>query len=426
MHDIKYIRENPQDFDDAMVRRGLAPVSDRILEHDKEKRGGITDLQELQQKSNTLAKRIGEIKSKGDDADAEIAESKEVKAQISALKEQAENGESLSNQLLEDLLLTLPNIMDNNVPNGVDEVDNVEVRNWGTKKKFSFEPKEHDEIGENLGLLDFEQTAKISGARFATLKGSLAKLERALGNFMLDVLDGEFGYLEVSPPLLVRDEAMFGTSQLPKFSEDSFQTTGGMWLIPTAEVPLSNMVREMIIDEDNLPIRFMARTPCFRSEAGSAGRDTRGIIRQHQFYKVEMVSIVAPEKSEEEHQREVAAAEEILKRLEIPYRTVMLCTADTGFGSRKTYDIEVWLPGQNKYREISSCSNCGDFQARRMNTRYRPDAQSETRFVHTLNGSALAIGRTIIAIVENYQNEDGTIDIPFALQNYMNGDLIID
>lgn len=424
MHDIKWIRKNPEEFDKAMVRRGLAPISDEILKRDKEKRGGIGALQELQEKSNALAKKIGELKSNKKDADKEIAESKEIKAQIARIKEHEESG-GIETELVDELLCTLPNILDSDVPDGEDESDNEEIRSWGEIPQFDFHPKEHFEIGEALELLDFEQTAKISGTRFATLKGSLARMERALAAFMLDIHTKEFGYLEVSPPLLVRDEAVFGTSQLPKFEEDLFKTTDGKWLIPTAEVSLTNLVRESIIDEDKLPIRFTAFTPCFRSEAGSAGKDTRGLIRQHQFSKVEIVSVVKPEESRKEHERLTGAAEEILKRLELPYRVILLCAGDTGFGSIRTYDLEVWLPGQVKYREISSCSNFGDFQARRMNARYKPRGGKENIFLHTLNGSGLAVGRTLIAILENYQNKDGSVNIPKVLQPYMDGKTII-
>ena len=424
MHDIKWIRANPKAFDEAMVRRGLAPIADEILQHDLDKRDGIGKLQELQQKSNELAKRIGELKSRGEDADNEIAESKEVKAQIASLKD-SEKDESVSESLLDTLLLTLPNVMADDVPDGEDESDNQEIRTWGEHPKFDFKPKEHHEIGEALGMLDFEQAAKISGSRFSVLKGGLARLERALANFMLDIHTKEFGCEEVSPPLLVRSDAMLGTGQLPKFEEDSFRTTDDRWLIPTAEVSVTNLVREMIIDEGQLPIRYVAHTPCFRSEAGSAGKDTKGLIRQHQFYKVELVSVVAPEQSAAEHERLTSAAEEVLQRLELPYRVMLLCSADTGFSSSKTYDLEVWLPGQTHYREISSCSNFADFQARRMNSRYRPQDEKETKFVHTLNGSGLAVGRTVLAIIENYQNADGSVIIPTALRPYMDGDTVI-
>ncbi len=420
MHDIKLIRKNPQAFDEAMVRRGLAPVSEQILKRDLEKREEIGSLQELQEQSNALAKKIGELKSKGENADDEINKSKEIKQKIAKLKAE-DKEESVAENLLDNLLYTLPNIMANEVPDGEDEGDNQEIRKWGEPPQFDFQPKEHWELGETLGLLDFEQAAKISGARFAILKSDLAKMERALAAFMLDIHTREFGYTEVSPPYLVRTEALIGTAQLPKFEEDQFQTTDNRWLIPTAEVSLTNLVRETILSEEELPLRYTSYTPCFRAEAGSAGKDTKGLIRQHQFSKVELVSITTPEQAEEEHERLTGAAEEILKRLELPYRAVLLCSGDTGFGSRKTYDLEVWLPGQGQYREISSCSQFGDFQARRMNARYRPDGQRETRFVHTLNGSGLAVGRTIVAILENCQNYNGTINIPPALHSYMDG-----
>lgn len=421
MHDIKWIRKHPDAFDQAMIRRGLAPVADQILAHDEEKRGNITDLQALQEESNRLAKRIGELKSQQKNADAEIAASKEVKAKIQAFKEQEESGEDMTVVLTDNLLYTLPNILAENVPEGESEEENVEVRVWGEPRQFDFNPQEHYTLGENLGLMDFKQTAKISGSRFSTLKGSLARLERALANFMLDIHTTKYDYTEVHPPLLVRSEAMVGTGQLPKFAEDSFETTGGHWLVPTAEVSLTNQVREMILSKDDLPLRFVAHTPCFRSEAGSAGRDTHGLIRQHQFTKVELVSITSEEEGEKELERKTGAAEEILQALGLPYRVMLLCSGDTGFGAKRTYDLEVWLPGQGKYREISSCSWCGDFQARRMNTRYREKEGQDTRFVHTLNGSGLAVGRTLVAVMENYQNTDGSVTIPDVLLPYMGG-----
>jgi seryl-tRNA synthetase len=423
MHNIKAIRENPKAFDEAMKKRGLGPVSEEILARDKEVRGEKTAMQDLQKQANDWAKKIGELKSKGQDASEALENSKNLKAQIAALKNKMENeSEDISTEVVDDLLWTLPNIPFDDVPEGEDENDNVEVRRFGEKPVFDFHPKEHFDLGEQLGLMDFETAAKISGSRFVILKGQLAKLERAIRDFMIDVHTKEFGYLEVSPPLLVRDAAMFGSGQLPKFSEDSFQTTDGYRLIPTSEVSLVNTVRESIIDSKELPIRLTACTPCFRSEAGSAGKDTRGMIRQHQFWKVEMVSITDEKSSEEELERMTNCAEEILKRLELPYRLVMLCTGDMGFTARKTYDLEVWLPGQIAYREISSCSNCGDFQARRMKTRYK--SGDENLFVHTLNGSGLAVGRTMVAILENYQNADGSITVPNALRSYMGVDRI--
>ncbi len=433
MHDIKWIRQEPEAFDRAMGRRGLKPLAQKILTLDADKRGNIGDLQALQTRSNELAKQIGALMGQGkkDEAQQVMAESKKVKDQIAAIKDAGEGKEATQMDPVTQLLETLPNILDDDVPDGADDTDNQEIRKWGEPKQFSFEAVAHYDLGERLeadtlgSQLDFEQTAKISGSRFATLKGDLAKLERAISNFMLDVHTQEFGYEEVSPPLLVRSEAMYGTGQLPKFSEDAFSTTDGRWLISTSEIALANQVREMILEEEFLPYRFVAYTPCFRSEAGSAGRDTRGLIRMHQFNKVEMVTITTPEESAKELERKTNCAEEILKRLGLPYRVMLLCSGDTGFGARKTYDLEVWLPAQNTYREISSCSNCGDFQARRMNSRCRPKGQKETRFVHTLNGSGLAVGRTLVAIMENYQNEDGSITVPEVLVPYMGGQKVI-
>ncbi len=424
MHNIKFIRENPKLFDEAMVKRGLAPVADEILGRDKAVRGEKTQLQELQQQANIWAKKIGELKSKGEDASEALAKSKELKQKIASMKEESqEEREDIPTELVDELLYSLPNIPSNDVPVGESEDDNVEVRRWGNKTEFKFHPKEHFDLGEQLGLMDFEQTAKISGSRFVTLKGALAKLERALGEFMLDVHTQEFGYEETSPPILVRDVAMFGTGQLPKFSEDSFETTNGYRLISTSEISLTNLVRETILEKESLPLRFTSRTPCFRSEAGSAGKDTKGMLRQHQFWKVELVSITDEESSESEHQRMTACAEEILKRLKLPYRVMLLCSQDMGFTATKTYDLEVWLPGQVKYREVSSCSNCGDFQARRMSARYKA-GEKDNRFVHTLNGSGLAVGRTLIAVMENYQNADGSITVPEVLRKYMGVDKI--
>jgi seryl-tRNA synthetase len=424
MHNIKAIRENPAAFDEAMVKRGLGPISEEILKRDKEVRGSKTDMQSLQQQANDWAKKIGELKAKGGDASEAIAKSKELKEKVAALKnkQEAEN-EDITTELVDELLCTLPNIPADDVPVGEDEDDNVEVRRWGEKPEFDFHPKEHFDLGEQLGMMDFEGASKISGSRFVILKGKLAKLERALCDFMLDIHTKEFGFMEVSPPLLVRDEAMFGSGQLPKFAEDSFQTTDGYRLVPTSEVSLVNMVRESILPEEQLPIRYTACTPCFRSEAGSAGKDTRGMIRQHQFWKVEMVSITDEKTSYDELERMTNCAEEVLKRLEIPYRVMLLCSKDMGFSAHKTYDLEVWLPGQVRYREISSCSNCGDFQARRMKTRYKTE-EKENRFVHTLNGSGVAVGRAMVAIMENYQNADGSITVPAALRSYMGCDVI--
>jgi len=424
MHNIKAIRENPEHFDEGMKRRGLGPISEEILQRDKEVRGEKTALQDLQQQANEWAKKIGMLKSKGEDASEAISKSKELKAQVQELKAKIENeSEDIPTELVDELLYSLPNIPADDVPLGDSEDDNEEVRRWGDKPDFDFTPKEHFELGENLGLMDFETAAKLSGSRFVILKGALAKLERAIGQFMIDVHTQEFGYEETAVPILVRDAAMFGSGQLPKFAEDSFQTTDNYRIIPTAEVPLVNMVREEILSEDKLPMRMVSLTPCFRSEAGSAGKDTRGMIRQHQFWKVELVSITDENSSDEELERKTNCAEEIIKRLEIPYRVVKLCTGDMGFSAKRTYDLELWMAGQIKYREVSSCSNCGDFQARRMNARYKNE-KGENVFAHTLNGSGLAVGRAMIAIMENYQNADGSITVPDVLKPYMGMDVI--
>ena len=414
MHDIKFIRENPEAFDSALARRGLAPQSAELLALDEEKRAKITRIQALQARRNEVAKEIPQRKKAGEDVAALIAEGNQIKEQIAALEAEAEHG------ALEDALLRIPNILAEDVPAGSDESGNVELRKVGTPTAIA-NPKDHVALGEALGLMDFSSAAKISGARFVVLKGALARLERALAAFMLDMHTSEFGYSETNPPYLVRDNALLGTGQLPKFAEDLFKTTNDYWLIPTAEVSLTNLVAGDILDAGALPLRFTAHTPCFRSEAGSAGKDTRGMIRQHQFSKVELVSITAPEDSNAEHARMTNCAEEVLKRLGLPYRVMLLCAGDTGFGARKTYDIEVWLPGQGAYREISSCSNCGDFQARRMKARFKRAGAKETEFVHTLNGSALAVGRTLVAVMENYQQPDGSIKIPEALVPYMGG-----
>ncbi len=471
MLDLKWIRENPLALDKGLARRSfnlkpedlpepcreLKTVSEIVLALDEDRRANTKALQDMQARRNAVSKEIGKAKGKGGDP----AKAAELMAEVAELKEKIANGEVLERELdgqLKGLLASIPNLLLPDVPDGKDERENVELRKWGTPRDFKqegFEPKQHFEIGEGLGLMDFEAAAKISGARFTVLKGALARLERALGAFMLDVQTGEHGYTEVSPPLLVRDHAMFGTAQLPKFEEDQFWAISGellaggndkeiaqagplvgesayqslvsklrecrLGLVPTAEVPLTNLVRESILSEAGLPLRFTALTPCFRAEAGAAGRDTRGMIRQHQFYKVEMVSITAAGQSEAEHERMTGCAEEILKRLDLPYRVVVLCSGDTGFASRKTHDIEVWLPGQNTYREISSCSNCGDFQARRMQARYRPAEGKDIQFVHTLNGSGLAVGRTLVAVMENYQEKDGSIRVPEVLHPYMGG-----
>jgi seryl-tRNA synthetase len=499
MLDLKWIREHPADLDEGLARRNFSlkpedvpepyrahgTVSSVILALDEARRANTTELQEMQARRNAASKEIGKAKGKGGDpakAEALMAEVAALKSEIGA----AEGRERQLDEQLKSLLAVIPNLLSPDVPDGADEHSNVEIRKWGKPRDFrkdGFEPKQHFEIGEALGLMDFETAAKISGARFTVLKGPLARLERALGQFMIDVQTGEHGYTEVSPPLLVKDDAAFGTAQLPKFGDDLFSTkteefprpdefvirlgpspgqiavefcgprredlaksfAGKVFLdhpqtksdgsvdnitpvietvrrlIPTSEVPLTNLVRESILTEAELPYRFTALTPCFRAEAGAAGKDTRGMIRQHQFYKVELVSITVPEQSQAEHERMTGCAEEILKRLELPYRTMVLCSGDTGFASRKTYDIEVWLPGQNAYREISSCSNCGDFQARRMNARYRPKEGKDIHFVHTLNGSGLAVGRALIAVIENYQEKDSSVRVPEVLRPSMGG-----
>jgi seryl-tRNA synthetase len=418
MFDIRSIRENPDAFDAGLARRGLGPISNQILTLDERRRALATEMQEAQARRNEASKLIGQAMAAKD-----VAKADALKAEVSTLKDtlpQLEADEAAAGAKLDAILATLPNIPVEDVPAGADENDNRLIHERGTKPIFAFTPKEHDEIGAALGM-DFESAAAMSGARFAALKGQIARLNRAIGQFMLDVQTAEHGYTEVNPPLLVRDQAVFGTGQLPKFSEDLFQTTNGYWLIPTAEVSLTNLAREQILDVSALPLRMTALTPCFRSEAGAAGRDTRGLIRQHQFEKVEMVSISTPEASEAEHERMTACAEAILDKLGLAYRRMLLCTGDMGATARKTYDLEVWLPGQDRYREISSCSNCGDYQARRMNARYRPDGEKGTRFAHTLNGSGLAVGRTLVAILENYQQQDGSVKVPDALLPYMGG-----
>jgi seryl-tRNA synthetase len=425
VYDLKWIRENSALFDATLAKRGLEAKSADILKIDEERRALIQKLQDAQTTRNAASKEIGKAKASGDEATAQ-----KLMDEVAQAKTIIQSGEEEQREIdkkLRDALSTLPNAPLDDVPEGADESDNVEVRTWGEKPSLGFAPRQHFELGEDLGLMDFETAAKISGARFVVLKGALARLERAIAGFMLDIHTGPEnagigGYQEIQPPVLVRDEALFGTGQLPKFEEDLFVTKDGFWLIPTAEVPLTNLVRESIVEEGELPKRLTAWTPCFRAEAGSAGRDTRGMIRQHQFSKVEMVSITTEDQSLAELERMTGCAEEVLKRLELPYRTVILCIGDMGFGARKTYDIEVWLPGQDMYREISSCSVCGDFQARRMNARYRSkDDPKDIRFVHTLNGSGLAVGRTMVAILENYQNEDGSITVPEALRSYMGG-----
>lgn len=418
MHDIKWIRDNPEAFDQALQRRGLAGESQRLIDLDEKRRAAITAFEQAQARRNAASKDIGEAKKARDDARANalMAEVNDLKVQMPALEQASKDADAL----LQEVLATIPNLPLAEVPEGKDEHDNIEHHKFGAKRDYDFTPKQHFELGEALGMMDFELAAKLSGARFVVLKGALARLERALGQFMLDTHTTDHGYTEVNPPILVRDEAMFGTAQLPKFREDQFRAGEDFWLIPTAEVPLTNLVRDAITDETQLPLRMTACTPCFRAEAGAAGRDTRGMIRQHQFTKVELVSITTPEQSLDEHERMLASAEEVLRRLGLHYRVVTLCTGDMGFASQKTYDIEVWLPGQNMYREISSCSVCGDFQARRMNARYRPKG-GNARFVHTLNGSGVAVGRALIAVMETYQQADGSIAVPDVLQPYMGG-----
>ena len=427
MHDIRSIRDNPAAFDAALKRRGLAPLSASLLAIDEKRRAAIQESELAQARRNAASKEIGEAKKTKDAAraDALMAEVATLKAKLPELETAAKGFE----EELKTVLAQIPNLPLDEVPEGADEHGNVQHHVYGDKRSYAFKPKEHVELGEGLGFMDFETAAKLSGSRFVVLKKGLARLERAIGQFFLDVHTGEHGYTEVNPPLLVRDDAMFGTAQLPKFRDDQFAAGSleaegqGYWLIPTAEVPLTNLVRESILDEKELPMRLTALTPCFRAEAGAAGRDTRGMIRQHQFTKVELVSITTPEESKNEHERMLSCAEEVLKRLGLHYRVMTLCTGDMGFASQKTYDIEVWMPGQGEggmFREISSCSVCGDFQARRMDARYRgPD--NKPRFVHTLNGSGTAVGRALIAVMETYQQEDGSIAVPDVLQPYMGG-----
>ena len=418
MHDIAYIRANPQAFDAALARRGADPVADRIIALDAKKREASTKVQQAQSRRNDASKAIGQAMGQGDKDKAEALKA-EV-AEIKASMPQWEDAASAAGSELDDLLATLPNLPADDVPDGKDEADNVEVYQWGKKRAFDFEPKEHADLGPALGM-DFETGAKLSGARFTFLRGDMARLHRALAQFMLDTQTRRNGYIECNPPVLVNDDAMYGTDKLPKFAEDSFRTTDDRWLIPTSEVSLTASVAGEILPDLTQPIRLTAHTLCFRSEAGAAGRDTRGFIRQHQFEKVEMVSICRPEDSAAEHERMTECAEQLLQTLDLPYRRILLCTGDMGFGATKTYDLEVWLPGQGAWREISSCSNTGDFQARRMNARYRPEGEKKTAFVHTLNGSGLAVGRTLVAVMENYQNADGSVTVPDALTPYMGG-----
>ena len=414
MHDIRWIREHPEAFDVSMVRRGLAPQSAYLLDLDEQRRRLQTDLQDLQSRRNDASREIGKAKRDGADASALIEEVARLKDRIALLEDEARSvGKALTDRLAE-----LPNRPANSTPDGADESENVEQRRVGEPLRRN-DVKEHFDLGEALGQMDFAAAARLSGSRFVVLRDGLARLDRALGQFMLDVHVNEHGYTEIAPPLMVRDDAVFGTGQLPKFAEDLFQTTTGHWLIPTAEVPLTNLVGGQILDEETLPLRFTALTPSFRAEAGAAGKDTRGIIRQHQFNKVELVSITAPERSDDELERMLGCAETVLRRLGLAYRVVSLCTGDLGFAAQKTYDIEVWLPGQGRYREISSCSNCGDFQARRMNARTRPRGEKTTRPVHTLNGSGVAVGRAMVAVMETHQQPDGSIVVPEALRPYM-------
>ncbi len=423
MHDLKAIRDDPSAFDEGLRRRGLPPQAAAILELDQERRRLQQALEEMQARRNSLSKEIGRLRGKGE-AEAAAAAGAEV-AEIKESMPAAEQAEREKGAVIDSLLATIPNLPAPEVPEGADETANVEVRRHGDPREVPAAqlnaPRQHFELGEALGLMDFQTAARLAGARFVVLKKSLARLERALAAFMLDIHTTEFGYSEISPPYMVRDSALYGTGQLPKFAEDLFRVSGDFWLIPTAEVPLTNLVADQILEAGSLPLRFTAHTPCFRSEAGAAGKDTRGMIRVHQFSKVELVSITFPDRSGEEHERMTECAETVLKRLGLPFRTMMLCTGDMGFAAAKTYDIEVWLPGQGRYREISSCSNCGDFQARRMRARFRDPSAKGTRFVHTLNGSGLAVGRTLIAVMENYQQADGSIAVPDVLKNYMGG-----
>ena len=417
MLDIKKVRANPKLFDQTLEKRNHSAISKELLSVDENNRNLISELQKIQEERNSKSKLIGEhtANGKNDEAEKLKVEVGNLKSKMQDLEDQQRN----SQNTLDAMLAEIPNLPDESVPVG-DESNNKEIKIEGKKKNFTFDLKEHFDLGENLNVMSFEQAANISGARFVIQKGKLARLERAIANFMLDLHTTEFGYEEMNVPILVKDQAVFGTGQLPKFKDDLFKTTNDYWLIPTAEVPLTNMTRETVLDITDLPKRYVSHTPCFRSEAGAAGRDTRGIMRQHQFYKVELVSLTSEDESKEEHERMLSCAEEVLKRLDLHYRIVVLSSQDMGFSAKKTYDIEVWLPGQKEYREISSCSNCGDFQSRRMNSRYKDN--DVTKFLHTLNGSGLAVGRTLIAIMENYQNSDGSIDIPDVLSSYMNGE----
>lgn len=419
MFDLKFIRENPEAFDAALARRGESAMAQEILSLDKAHRAVITEAQTVQARRNEASKLIGRAKASGNEEEAQalMAEVSASKDRLAELEEQ----DRVQGDALNQILMSLPNAVYDDVPDGESEDDNVVVRTVGTPTELGFEPKEHFDLGEALGGMDFERAAKLSGSRFVILRGELARLERALGQFMLDLHTRDHGYTEVLTPALVRESALLGTGQLPKFGDDAFTTNTGHWLIPTSEVTLTNIYSGEILDEDDLPIRMTAHSQCFRAEAGAAGRDTRGMIRQHQFEKVEMVTVTTPEQADEELERMTGCAEEVLKQLELPYRVLKLCTGDIGFGARRTFDLEVWLPGQGKYREISSCSTCGDFQARRMKMRCRTKSEKQTRFVHTLNGSGLAVGRTLVAVLENYQQADGSIRVPDVLVPYMGG-----
>ena len=419
MHDIKLIRDDAAAFDAALARRGMEPQSPALLKLDAQRREALGRQQEAETERNALSKQVGRAKASGDEAEFNRLRG-EVDRLKTVLEESSEQAKHFDEALSEHLA-ALPNLPEADVPLGKDEADNQEVRRWGEPKALGFKAKDHVDLGEGLGQMDFEGAAAISGARFVALKGGLARLERALAQFMLDLHTTQHGYMEVSPPYMVRDEAMFGTGQLPKFADDLFRTTDGRWLIPTAEVPLTNLARDAIHDDATLPMRMTAYTPCFRAEAGSAGRDTRGMIRMHQFQKVEMVALVKPEDSAAELDRMTGCAEKVLQLLELPYRVMLLCNGDMGFSAKRTYDLEVWLPSQDAYREISSCSNCGEFQARRMNARYRKEGEKKPAFLHTLNGSGVAVGRAMLAVMENHQNEDGSITIPAVLRPYMGG-----
>ncbi|MEQ8294334.1 MAG: serine--tRNA ligase [Roseovarius sp.] len=419
MHDIRAIRENPAQFDAAMARRGVSDASSEILKADEARRARIQAAETAQAEQNRASKEVGAAKAKGDEAEFERLRALvgEKKAEVAAMQAEAKELDGA----LTDLLMSLPNLPMEDVPDGEDEADNVEIHRWGEPRGFNFQPREHYELDGVKPGMDFETAAKLSGSRFVVLSGGVARIHRALAQFMLDVHTEENGLSETWTPVLVRDEMMYGTGQLPKFGEDSYRTTNGWWLVPTAEVTLTNIVNGLTVEEATLPRRYVAHTQCFRSEAGSAGKDTAGMLRQHQFEKVEMVSVTHPEKSREELDRMTGCAQGILERLGLPYRTIVLCTGDMGFGARRTHDIEVWLPGQNLYREISSCSVCGDFQARRMNARFKPADGGKPQFLHTLNGSGLAVGRCLIAVLENGQQEDGSVELPEALHPYLRG-----